>query len=773
MTKAETQSPGGRLGPGLLFALLVATVYFDPLFLRRNFAGRDLLPYHLPIEKQVHDAYSRGRLPVWSSDISGGRPLLPNPNVGALYPLRPALAVFPFPLAFRIFPVLHWIGAGLGMMALLAALGAGRSAGWVGAVSYVFSGVAVSEVFFTNLEPGMMLLPWILWATTRCRRPGGVLVLALLYALDLLAGDVFTIAIALGSALLWIALETPARERLRHALAAAAAFGLALLLAAPQVVASALWAPQTRRGVVGLKLDEALTFTPSPWRLLEIAVPYPFGATWSLDSGEIWGRLAFRNFYASFYAGALAFVAAAALWNSTRRGARWARAMLLLSILFCLLPGLVPRSWGGRVSPIPLRYPEKMALGIVFALAVLAGLGLERFRGEARLPRWILAAGALLALLAGIAALFPRGTGAAAAAAIAAPPPAAADAARQLPGAFAEAGLFWMATLVALEAFRSGRRPAAVGALALLTAVPILANRRVAITFPESDVFSPTPFARALARQDPSAAGRVLDQSRYRPDSTESSIAPGTDPGELASYRRSWFFYTSSFWDRGTVFNTDPDVGDLSRMQSLREYSSFVAASPAGATLFANLSLRFGIRFRGQEALPGFRRFGGDAAQEWDENPLALPPVRLLERCREEPGAVAAFQVLPGLAPGEVAIETGERHSGSCAGGRVKVVEDSPERLRLSVEAPAPTWLFVLRGFWPYRDVRVDGQESEVFPASLAFSALRIPGGAREVVWRESVPGLAISWLGPAAFAVVGAAALLRRRREPAAAPSS
>ncbi len=93
-----------RALPGVLLVLLIGAVYSDPLFFRRNFAGRDLLAYNLPMEKAVHDAYGRGRLPVWMPEISGGRPLLPNPNIGALYPVRPLLALVPFPLAMRIFP---------------------------------------------------------------------------------------------------------------------------------------------------------------------------------------------------------------------------------------------------------------------------------------------------------------------------------------------------------------------------------------------------------------------------------------------------------------------------------------------------------------------------------------------------------------------------------------------------------------------------------------------------------------------------------------------
>jgi hypothetical protein len=97
------------------------------------------------------------------------------------------------------------------------------------------------------------------------------------------------------------------------------------------------------------------------------------------------------------------------------------------------------------------------------------------------------------------------------------------------------------------------------------------------------------------------------------------------------------------------------------------------------------------------------------------------------------------------------------------------VLERSPERLALSVSSPDPAWLFVLRGFWSHRRVRVDGRDAETVPAQLAFTAVRVPPGAHRVEWREDVPGLAVSAWGPLLF-VAAAFVLTRRRSLPAAA---
>ncbi len=197
------------------------------------------------------------------------------------------------------------------------------------------------------------------------------------------------------------------------------------------------------------------------------------------------------------------------------------------------------------------------------------------------------------------------------------------------------------------------------------------------------------------------------------------------------------------------------DRGDFSRLDSLRSVSALAASQPDGAPFFAALSLRFGLRFRDQEPLPGFHRFGGDDLQDWDENPDARPDIRLLERWREEPGAVAALGALPRLDAGEVVLETGRRASGTARPAQLRILERSPERLALDVSAPDPTWLFVLRGFWPYRTVRVDGVPVEGVPAQLAFSAVPVPAGRHRIDWVEEVPGFEVARWGPVLFAAL------------------
>src|SRR5262249_40887515 len=138
--------------------------------------------------------------------------------------------------------------------------------------------------------------------------------------------------------------------------------------------------------------------------------------------------------------------------------------------------------------------------------------------------------------------------------------------------------------------------------------------------------------------------------------------------------------------------------------------------------------------------------------------------IRIVPRWREAPNAVSALGLLPGLSGDEVVLETGRAASGVSPGGSVRILEKSPELLSLATSSSAPAWLFVLRGFWSYRDVRVDGRPVHPVPAQLAFTAIALPPGEHRVVWREEIPGIRFSWIGPVLFAVAAVTVLPRRR---------
>lgn len=752
--------------PYLLFAALVAAVYADPLFFPRVFTGRDLVAYNIPMEKSVHDGWASGDLPAWTPEISGGRPLAPNPNVGAFYPLRIVFSRLPFTALLRLAPVLHWALAGIGVILLLSSLGVSREGSWLGAVTYVFGGVSVSECFYPHIQPGMTLLPWILWQLRRGRGLRGTVGLSLLFALDMLAADVFTIAVAIACAALWSALEEePGGVQALARTAGAVALGA--LAAAPQIVATALWIPETNRGVLGMKVSSAILYSLTPWRLVELVVPYPFGPVWRLDAWELWGGPVHNyrgmGLFETLYAGILPLAALVTLWRSKAPGLRFARALFVLALAVAMLPSFLPSGWGAWKSPLPLRNPEKFAVALALALAIFGAWGFDAYCRRKR-PRGMLGIAAGLALVAGAAAIWPGAAGRLASRLIGGYAPFPDRAAQSLPFALATAGLLWTATLVALEiAGRPGGRHAAA---ALLACVPIAANRPIARTASELAILGPTPFARRILRADPEGSYRTLGGEIYRSPTAPRSTRFG-DSWEIA--RQDWIQDTPLLWGRGLVFNEDFDEGDLARVESLRKLSGFAAAFPDAGSFFGAFSLRWCVRSPDQKPLPGYHRVGGNPAQDWDEHERPFPDVRLASSWREEASAVDAASRIGQIVPGGLLLETGRRGEGTAAPGRVEVLRRTPSRLEITVDAPEPTWLFVLRAYWDYRTVRVDGVEVEPVPANLAFTAVPIPRGRHRVDWHEQIPGWPLSRFGPLLYVVAVAAAFVVPRRRSSA----
>jgi hypothetical protein len=440
---------------------------------------------------------------------------------------------------------------------------------------------------------------------------------------------------------------------------------------------------------------------------------------------------------------------------------------MLLSLAVSVPPSLVPKGWGKISSPLPLRNPEKFSVALVFALAIVAGLALDRLRVKERRPRWPLVTAAVLTVLALTAALAP-GPAARAAVMISGDDRWVEIASREIPRALAEGAILWTATVIALDCvFRRSRAAWAV-ALALLTLVPIVANRRIARTLTELELFSPTRFARLLQRSDPSGSYRTFGESLYSRSAISEEYA-WPDDVFSENGRRSWIQHVQALWGRGTVFNNDFDVGDLSRVQSIRRIAVMAAGYTDSQAFFGSLALRWGIRFRDQKPLAGYRRVGGDALQDWDLLDAAEPDIRLATGWVEERGGLPALEVLPKLGSGQIVVETGRRLEGRARPGLLHVLRKDPERLMIETVSSDPSWLFVLRGFWHHRTVLLDGRPVEYVPAQLAFSAVPVPAGRHRIDWRERVPGGEISRWGPVAYLLFAAALFFsaRGRRRP------
>ena len=331
----------------------------------------------------------------------------------------------------RLFPILHWAHRRPGdARAAPGARGVSGAAAWVGAATYAFSGVLVSEVFYLPIAPAAALHPWVLWAVVRPASSFGrkAVLLGVVYGVLFLVGDVVAVVIALLASSLWIGLERgPSAPAPRVWRASAAASRSPSSSRRRRSSRRRCWSRRRERAVMGIPLKEVFRFTLSPWRLLELVVPYPFGDTGPPTTPGPGARAC----GAAFSSASTAVPLPSWDWQPCRRsrlrGARFVRALFVAGALLAMSGILVPAAWGNRRSADPAPVSGEVFRGAGPRRSPLAaGLAFDRIRRDGWAPRWPLGAGVVLALVAAGASLLPGRAGSAAVRALGASPDLAA-----------------------------------------------------------------------------------------------------------------------------------------------------------------------------------------------------------------------------------------------------------------------------------------------------------------------------------------------------------
>ena len=367
----------------------------------RSFGG-DFASYFYPVTAYAAADLAAGRLvPHWSPHVGVGYPLLADIEVAVLYPPRLVLALLtgsPSYRALEAYALGHQLLAGLGMLVLLRRIGLALPAAGAGGLVFMLSGFFWAHAAHLSILQSSAWLPWVAVAFDRAvrgRSAGWTAATGGLFALLLLGGHPqigFYTAVALaGLALGWpLADERPTRwERLAPLARLVIAVALGLLLALPQLLPTAELIRATTREAP----PPAFLLTDSfpPWQLATLLVPRLFTDTplWrSMD--EVYGYLGVGSLLLAVTAFAL-------------RRDRWTLLFggLALGALFIALGEHNPLyrqaiQWAPGFNLF--RAPARALLFIDFALAGLAGLGLEALSRPHPGPRARRLAAGLLAI---------------------------------------------------------------------------------------------------------------------------------------------------------------------------------------------------------------------------------------------------------------------------------------------------------------------------------------------------------------------------------------
>lgn len=365
-------APAGARGPWIILAAchlaLAFWLFGGAVTTGRALFFRDVSAHYAPDYAVAERALRQGVWPAWNPAANAGEPSL------VVYPVDVALLVLAGPRA----P----IGTGAGLHLLLALGGATLLARRVGmgpagalatSVVYGLGGLFLSTVNLVQLFQAAAWAPLVVLATLRlAERPTPRRVSALAVVLAL---QVSTLGLEIVAQTLLVGLVLAGRRALVRAPLGGllAAFVLAALLSAPALLGARHLMEGTARQD-GFTTAQALEFSVHPVVLLETVLPRFLGDPHAFSDRDLWGRHYFPDgypYFLSLYLGATVFLMAAHAHD--RR--LWLLALAGVALALGrhgLLQWLPSDAW------LPVRGPQKALFLAHLAVALLAGLGLER-----------------------------------------------------------------------------------------------------------------------------------------------------------------------------------------------------------------------------------------------------------------------------------------------------------------------------------------------------------------------------------------------------------
>ncbi len=749
----------GRQRPRALLAVLAlalalwAWVCLPAIAGRRTFFLRDVFTTHLVLKAFGARELAAGRIPAVDPAWGLGQPFRGNPNALPYYPGNLLYLVLPFWSAFNLHYALHWLLALCAMAALARELGQGPPGALLAGITYAGSGWMLSALSFYNLLTVAAWWPLVLLGAARGGRRG-IALGGLACGLAILGGE--PVAAALGLVpLLLVAVERQGGKRGLATAAGIVALGAAVAL--PQLVALLEVLSSTVRGGVGMSAAQAADYALHPWRLLELAIPFPFGRPTWIGPRGVWAVaiLPVVPLFLTLYPGIVG------LWLSAA-GVRKHRGWALLAAAGLGL-AIVGGAWGpalARLSFGLFRFPEKFLFLFALGLPLLAGWGLDEALAARSWRRAATVGGSLALALAASLKLGTASFLAAAAPRLAqtSPGPARETAlallAAQL-GAWALA-LAVAGTALVGAAWATGRgRPALVAALQLAALAQLWP---LVVTDSTAPYREPAPWARnrqAALGHPPAALDELTVAPHWRREPAYR-LPPG--PHSVAERIKAADLGPAPGLLHGLSYPLAPDLEGMQTVPFHRMLTPLPHRGWPERALW--------MRLTGVEAAVLFSEPGVpeltllDRAERYgvesrlyavrDPAPLAWWPRRTVVAASPEAAREAVVQAADPLGTAVVPrpILQGP--------GRVRAVSETPDRIELDVEGAAGV-VAVRRAWLPLYRAEAEGRRLETMPLDLVLLGVAVPPGRHRVVitisaWREWLAGgialLAFGWAG-------------------------
>ncbi|MGH9838597.1 MAG: YfhO family protein [Blastocatellia bacterium] len=378
--------------------IVLPLVYFYPAVIGWiSLAPGDGITANLGLRILVGQMIAHGQLPLWNPHIFAGMPLLATGYPGVLYPPNWLFAVLPPGAAMNAVVITTYHLALIGAYLYARRIGIGRLGALVSATAFAFSGYLVAHLGQTSHIAAAAWLPWILLAVEHLHARQSwrwISLGAAFIALQCFAGvpqmTLYT-AMVCGAYVLFLATaRAEPGSRLPFLVATAAMAVCGALLCFIQLLPLRELQPlSSRRGIV---YEVFASFSLPPQQALGLIFPWFFGGA-LLPPYHIkyWGAPGTAEMFG--YAGLLTLLLAiAAVLKPSRSRLVWFWAGAAVAALLLAFGAYLPFGIHKLLYHVPVynlfRVSSRNLLIVNFALAVLAGLGLNRLVELDQRERW-------------------------------------------------------------------------------------------------------------------------------------------------------------------------------------------------------------------------------------------------------------------------------------------------------------------------------------------------------------------------------------------------
>jgi len=684
-----------------------------------------------------------GHLPLWSSGVGTGHPLLATQQHAALYPLNAPALVLPAQESLAWLLALKLLLAGVGVLVLARGLGLGSGPALLAAAAFCLSAYFIAWLQHPHANV-WLLLPWLMHATRLLALRPNASHVALVGALGgaaLLGGHPQSV---LQSALLlvpwWIACRAWDRDDVQRHVRAAGAFVLAAVLAA--AIGAVMWLPLS--GALDDSYGASRAADPeSVQTVVASALP------------EFWGRPDGNNFGGpgnwaerSIYVGVIPLLLALA---GLRRPRRPPQTFLAFAALVPVLVAVDFPVLGDAVRAVPALAEtnlNRLPIITVLALALLSGYGLQRItdgtpaerRRIVHAARW-LAALPLLVLVVNpdvrnaATDVLSKGGGL-----FDLPSDQAHAAAGSLARWCLVAG-FMLAVLAAMRRFRGRWAVVLVVAAAALDLTLLSAGYHTFLT-PELSNPRATPTLRALSTPDPmkrsAGIGVLAPNLALRYGIRDARVH---DHPAVKRYARLWARLSGDVVSSAgkTEFGHRPaGTGKLMDLTAVTRAASAPGSAAIPGTLRDRPPQRGVAMLANPDALPRAYFASGITAASSLDDALSRIHATPASRLRHQP-------VIEGLS---------EHPASEIGGAEVRIVKDRPDEVELEVSSNRPGVVVLLDAYARGWKAEVGGIPTTIHPANVAFRGVAVPAGRERVRFRYR-PATAMIGGGISAAAVV------------------